>query len=179
MYSVMVNFMKKFMKMSTIYKYAFNFSPMYRRTTARIVEVSDDLYKVRVRIPYSYKNKNYVGSIFGGSLFAALDPILMIQAMNILGEDYVVWDKAATIRFKRPARETVFADFILTQAEIDLIKQKVEEEQEFDFEKTINICNADGTIVYCEVDKVLYSAKKSFYKEKMAKRKAEKAAAKA
>ena len=172
MYSVMVNFLRKFMKASTIYKYGFNWSPMYRRTTARIVAVSDDLYTVRVKIPYSYKNKNYVGSIFGGSLFAALDPILMIQGMNILGDSYIVWDKAATIRFKRPARENVFADFILSQAEIDEIKEKVKENGEYDFHKTIKITNAEGTIVYCEVDKVLYCADKTFYKEKTEKRKA-------
>jgi|TARA_B110000967_G_C18846531_1_gene542280 acyl-CoA hydrolase len=60
---------------------------------------------VKVRIKLSYKNSNYVGSIFGGSLLSATDPILMVQLINILGNKHVVWDKAAAIKFKRPAKE--------------------------------------------------------------------------
>ena len=63
---------------------------MYRRSTGRITSVSDDLFMVKVKIPISYKNKNYVGAIFGGSMQAATDPIYMIQLLNILGDDYVV-----------------------------------------------------------------------------------------
>ena len=33
-----------------------------------------------------------------GSLYAAVDPIYMIQLIYVLGEEYVVWDKAAEIR---------------------------------------------------------------------------------
>tara|TARA_B110000240_G_C13483785_1_gene446463 strand:+ start:476 stop:664 length:189 start_codon:yes stop_codon:yes gene_type:complete len=60
---------------------------------------------VKVRIKLSYKNSNYVGSIFGGSLLSATDPILMVQLINILGNKHVVWDKAAAIKFKRLAKE--------------------------------------------------------------------------
>ncbi len=100
----MSKILSKFFKQHTIFKYGFNISPMYRRSTGRIIEVSEDLLKARVKIPISYKNKNYVGSIFGGSLFSATDPVFMIQLMNILGNDYVVWDKSAEIKFKRPAK---------------------------------------------------------------------------
>ncbi|WP_317131224.1 MULTISPECIES: DUF4442 domain-containing protein [unclassified Polaribacter] len=86
---------------------------MYRRTTGKIYEVSDDLCKVNVPIKLSYKDSNYVGSILGGSLFSATDPIFMIQLMNILGANYVVCDKAATIKFKRPAKENCYVNFIL------------------------------------------------------------------
>jgi acyl-CoA hydrolase len=68
---------------------------------------------VKVRIKLSYKNSNYVGSICGGSLLSATDPIFMIQLMNILGNKYVVWDKAAAIKFKRPAKEMCYVDFVL------------------------------------------------------------------
>ena len=78
------------MSTSAIFKHGFNISPMYRRTTARIIYISEDLKEVKIKIPLSYKNKNYVGAIFGGSMFSATDPIYMIQLMQILGEDYVV-----------------------------------------------------------------------------------------
>ena len=119
MYAKIHEFLRKYFKDSPIFKHGFNISPSYRRTAGRIKYVSDDLLTVKIEIPISLKNKNYVGSIFGGSLFSATDPILMTQLMGVLGENFIVWDKKATIKFKRPAYEKVFADFIFTNEEID------------------------------------------------------------
>ncbi len=157
------------MSISTIYKHGFNISPMYRRTTARIIHTSKDLKEVKIKIALSYKNKNFVGAIFGGSMFAATDPIYMIQLMQILGDDYVVWDKAATIHYKRPAKETLFCEFIFTDAEIETIKKKVQNEHEITIEKTTQLTNKEHT-VFAEVIKIIYIAEKSFYKEKLKKR---------
>lgn len=169
MYRTATNFLKKFMSTATIFKYGFNLSPMYRRTTARVVEISDDLKRVKIKVPISYKNKNYVGAIFGGSMFAATDPIYMIQLVQILGEDYVVWDKAATIHYKRPAKEHLYCEFLFSDDEIDAIKKQVAEMQEMTVEKTTYLTNANAQ-VFAEVIKTLYIAEKSFYKEKLKKR---------
>ncbi len=166
MYQTLARIAENFFKKSTIFKYGFNLSPMYRRSTARITEVSEDLKSVKVKIPISYKNKNYVGSVFGGSLFAATDPVFMIQLINILGNEYVVWDKQASIRFKRPVRENAFVDFILTNEELEQIKRDVKEENEIDLQKTIYITNKQNTVVFAEVSKVIYIADKTYYKNK-------------
>jgi acyl-coenzyme A thioesterase PaaI-like protein len=118
-YDTATQILTKFFSKATLMKFGFNISPMYRRTTARITEVSEDIHRVRIRIPLSWRNKNYVGTIFGGSLFAATDPIYMIQLIYILGNDYVVWDKSTYIRFKRPANKDAFVDFIFTPEEIE------------------------------------------------------------
>ncbi len=165
---------KKFAKPATLYKLGFNISPMYRRTTGKIVEISDDFMHIRIRIKRSYKNMNYVGSIFGGSLFGAVDPIPMTQFLNIFDEKLVVWDKAAHIRFKRPAYETVFADFDVTPEMIQHIEKQVEEKQEIDFQLTTKITNKDRSLVFCEVEKTVYIAQKEFYKQKVAARKQKK-----
>ena len=57
--------------------------------------------EVRVKLPLNWRTRNYVGTIFGGSLYGAVDPVYMIMLMKVLGRDYVVWDKAASIRFRR------------------------------------------------------------------------------
>lgn len=157
------------MKESTMFKVGFNLSPMYRRSTARIILVTDDLHTVKIRIPLSYKNRNYVGSIFGGSLFAAVDPIPMIQLMYILKEDYIVWDKSAHIQFKRPAREAMYASFEFTRDEIENIIQKVKENKEIEHPKTTYITNKTGDITFCEVTKTIYIADKVFFKNKRKK----------
>ena len=170
MYVAISKILNNFLKQSTIFKYGFNISPMYRRSTGKIVDVSDNLYNVKVKIPISYKNKNYVGSIFGGSLFSATDPVFMIQLMNILGNDYVVWDKSATIKFKRPAKENSYVNFTFTEDEIQQIKERVKEEKEIDLSKEINITNKETSTIYAEVSKIIYIADKSYYKNKRKKK---------
>ena len=125
MYAKGFQILNRFLKKHLIFKDGFNLLPMYRRTTGRIAAISEDLLMVKVKIPLSYKNRNYAGSIFGGSLFSATDPIFMVQLINILGNDYIVWDKSAKINYRRPARESVFATFSFRQEEIDKIKADV------------------------------------------------------
>lgn len=169
MYQQLSRIARKFMKESTMFKVGFNLSPMYRRSTARIEYVSDDLKLVKIKIPLSYKNKNYVGSIFGGSLFSAVDPIPMIQLMNIFKEKYIVWDKAAQIKFKRPAREHMYAVFEFTQEELQDILQRVITQKETEHLKTTYITDKTGETVFCEVTKTIYIADKEFYKQKKKK----------
>ena len=165
MYRTLNKFLKTFFTDAQIYKYLFNWSPMYKRSTGKIIEVSDDIHSVKIKIPLSIKNRNYVGSIFGGSMFSATDPIYMIQLMNILGENYVVWDKDATIKYKRPAMETVYSEFVFSKEEIEHIKNEVSNKGEFNLVKTPNIVTASGVVIV-ELSKTIYVADKMFYKEK-------------
>lgn len=153
-------------------KLGFNFSPMYRRSTARIIDVSDDITQIRTRLAISYKNRNYVGSIFGGSLFSAVDPIPMVQLINLLDSEYVVWDKSAEIFFKAPAREDLYADFTYSEDELNNIRKTVEAHNEMEIVKTTQLTNKDKSRVYCEVRKTIYVASKTHYKAKLAARKA-------
>lgn len=170
MYAQLSKFLSKFLTKRQIFKYGFNISPMYRRSTGRIYFVSEDLFTVKVKIPLSYKNRNYVGSIFGGSLLSAADPVYMVQLINILGDDYVVWDKAASIRFKRPAKETAYAEFSFNEKEIEQLKENVKQKREVDMIKELNITNKDGSVVFCELLKTIYVADKVYYKEKRNKK---------
>ncbi|WP_396635011.1 DUF4442 domain-containing protein [Maribacter sp. R86514] len=160
----------KVFKKNTIFKYGFNLSPMYKRSTAKIIEVSEDLLHVRIKLPLSYKNKNYVNSIFGGSLFSAVDPIPMIQLLSIMGNDYVVWDKSAEIFFKKPAKENLYADFNFSEDELAEIKAQVAEKKEIDVIKTTQLTNKEKTQVFCEVRKTIYIANKAYFKEKRKKK---------
>ncbi|MFS4448234.1 PaaI family thioesterase [Maribacter sp. 2307UL18-2] len=156
----------KFIGRPTLFKYGFNLSPMYRRSTGRIIDVSEDLLQVRIKLPLSYKNRNYVNSIFGGSMFASVDPIPMVQLIQLLGSNYVVWDKSAEIFFKRPAKEHLFAEFKYTENEVAAIKQKVEDHNETEILKTTQLMNKDGSVVFCEVKKRIYIADKIYFKNK-------------
>jgi 5-bromo-4-chloroindolyl phosphate hydrolysis protein len=143
---------------------------MYKRSTAKIIEVSEDLLYVRIKLPLSYKNKNYVNSIFGGSLFSAVDPIPMIQLLSIMGNEYVVWDKSAEIFFKKPAKENLYANFNFTEKELTEIREQVAENKEIDIIKITKLTNKDKTQVFCEVKKTIYIADKEYFKQKRKKK---------
>ncbi|HLM02192.1 MAG TPA: DUF4442 domain-containing protein [Pyrinomonadaceae bacterium] len=137
----------------------FNFFPAYRGTGARVVYIADDYRRIRVKIPLSWRTRNYVGTIYGGSLYAGIDPIYMLMLIKVLGRGYVVWDKSAKIRFKRPGRETLFAEFLLTEAEIDEIKRLLETEKSVDRVYNIELVDKNGK-VHAIVEKTLYIARK-------------------
>ena len=98
---------------SRLLRWRLNWFPAYRGTGARIAYIADDCLEVRVRLPLSWRTRNYVGTIFGGSLYGAVDPIYMVMLIRALGPDFIVWDKAATLRFLRPGRSTLQATFRL------------------------------------------------------------------
>ncbi|WP_339789312.1 DUF4442 domain-containing protein [uncultured Imperialibacter sp.] len=170
-YQTIAKIGSKYIGKPKLFKYGFNLSPMYRRSTAKIIYVSKDLLEIKIKLPISYKNRNYVNSIFGGSMFAAVDPIPMVQLMNLIGDDFVVWDKSAQIFFKRPARENIYADFTYSLEEVDEIRSKVGLQNEIEIVKTTSLTNRDKSIVYCEVKKTIYVADKAYFKEKREKSK--------
>jgi acyl-coenzyme A thioesterase PaaI-like protein len=110
---------------SRLSRWGFNWFPAYRATGARIEYIAADWREVRLRLPLSRRTRNYVGTIFGGSMYGAVDPIYMLMLIKLLGPDFVVWDKAATIRFRRPGRSTLLATFRLTEADLDAIRVAV------------------------------------------------------
>ena len=148
-----------------------NLAPCIRASGGRVVALSNDFKHLRVRLKLSWLTRNLVGTIYGGSLYSSIDPFYMLLLMRILGPEYVVWDKSATIRFKRPARDTLYADFRFDDETLANIREQVARDGESTFTWTVALKDTAGT-VYADCDKVLYVAKKDFYKEKLKQRSA-------
>jgi hypothetical protein len=136
-------------------RWGFNLWPCYRGTGARVTYIAADWREVRVRIPLSWRTRNYVGTIFGGSLYAAVDPFYMIMLMKNLGPDVVVWDKAASIRFRKPGRGLLNASFRLEEAELAEIRRLLLEQPKVDRTYTVQLMDAAGA-VHAEVEKVIH-----------------------
>jgi acyl-coenzyme A thioesterase PaaI-like protein len=122
-------------------------------------KVSDDLRFVQTRLRLRFWNQNYVGTQYGGSMFSMTDPIYMVMLIQNLGSDYIVWDKAATIRYLKPGKTDVFADFRLTEEILNQIRETVEAQGKMDWTTTVQIKDKNGELI-AEVDKVLYIRKK-------------------
>ncbi len=125
----------------------------------RVTRVADDFMEVDVEMKLRFWNQNYVRTHFGGSLYAMTDPFYMLMLLENLGREYVVWDKAATIRFKKPGRGTVRAKFKLTPAEIAEIKAKADTGAKVEPEFKVEIFD-DSQQLIAEVQKVLYVRRK-------------------
>jgi hypothetical protein len=146
---------------SKIDRWKFNFFPAYRGTGARVVYIAGDYREMRVKIPLSWRTRNYVGTIYGGSMYGGIDPIYMLMLIKCLGKNYIVWDKSAKIRFKRPGKETLFAHFLLTEEELAEIKRILETAKSVDRIYTVELKDQNGK-VHCLIEKTLYIAKKGF-----------------
>jgi hypothetical protein len=137
----------------------FNVFPAYRGTGARVTYIADDFSEVRVKLPLSWRTRNYVGTIFGGSIYGAVDPMYMIMLIKLLGPDYIVWDKAATVRFRKPGRTTLFATFRIDAAEIEAVRAAAASGAPVDRTYSVNLVDRDGA-VHAEIEKVIYIRRK-------------------
>jgi len=135
-------------------RWAFNLFPAWRGTGARVTRISPDWREVDVRLPLNWRTRNYVGTIFGGSLYGAADPVLMIMLIKNLGPAYVVWDKAATIRFRRPGRSTLYLRFVLEESELAAIRAALQTAEKVDRVYSVDLVDAAG-VVHATVEKTI------------------------
>jgi hypothetical protein len=137
-----------------------NFYPPYLGAGVRVTHISSDFRNVEVEMPLRFYNRNYFGTHFGGSLYSMCDPIYVLMLANILGRDYIVWDKAANIRFKTPGKGVMKASFHLSEEKIAEIRAMADIQPKVEPLFQVLVKDAEGNVV-AEVDKLLYIKKKS------------------
>jgi len=103
-------------------RWGMNLWPPYLGAGIRVRDIAQDWSSATVELRSRLLNRNYVGTHFGGSLFAMTDPFYALLLMHRLGERYLVWDQAASIEFVAPARGTVSATFILAEERVEAIR---------------------------------------------------------
>lgn len=129
----------------------------------RVTELSPGFDRVVVRMRLGRLNRNYVGTHFGGSLYAMCDPFFMLMLLEQLGRDYTVWDKAATIRFRRPGRGTVTATFELPAEEVARIRALADTNRKVEPTFTAEVRDEQGEVV-AEVEKLLFVRRKDAHR---------------
>lgn len=113
------------MKAANLRRYM-NIWPPFLFAGIRVTHIADDFRHARVELRQRWYNRNYVGTHFGGSLFAMADPFWMILLLRRLGPGYMVWDQAGDIRFEKPGRGTVVAEFGLEDSVVDEVRAAAE-----------------------------------------------------
>lgn len=144
----------------------FNLHPAFRSTGGRVEYVAPSLLHIRIRLPLARRTRNVVGSIFGGSLFAVTDGVHVAMLMARLGREAIIWDKSASIRYRKPAFHTLYADFVLSDIELQGIRDELDACHEAERSYEVELKDAAG-VVHTVVQRVIYIADKSFYKQKL------------
>ena len=137
----------------------FNLWPPFRGAGIRVREIAPDFSRCTVELRMGMLNRNYVGTHFGGSIYAMTDPFHMVMMMNNLGPDYIVWGKAGSVRYLKPGRGTLTAEFTITQAMVDEAIAKTSEGGKFEPTYAVELKDGEGTVV-ATVEKTLYIRKK-------------------
>lgn len=140
-------------------KQMMNFYAPFVGAGIRIEEADPDYRWMVVGMDLSVYNQNFVGTHFGGSLYAMTDPFYMLMLIQNLGPDYIVWDKAATVHFRKPGRGKVRAEFSLTQERVDAIRDQADRQYKVEPTFVVEVIDEAGDVV-AEVEKVLYVRKK-------------------
>ncbi len=138
-----------------------NWWPPMLGTGISLKHISEDYLRFDVEMKLRWYNKNLVGIHYGGSLYSMCDPWYMFILTAGLGRDYIVLDKSAAIRYKKPGKGTLNCVFQIASERVKEIKEEIDKVGKKDYSFLCEVKNAEGEVV-TEVDKVVYVRKKDF-----------------
>ena len=136
-----------------------NLYPPFLGAGIRVKRLQPDWKAIDVEMKLRFWNSNYVGTHFGGSLYSMTDPFYMLMLIETLGRDYIVWDKSATIRFRKPGKGKVRTEFRLADAQLDEIRDKLKTQDKIEPTFLVEVRDESGALV-AEVEKVLHVRRK-------------------
>jgi hypothetical protein len=136
-----------------------NLWPPFLGAGIRVTRIAPDMKSIDVEMRLRWWNANYVGTHFGGSLFAMTDAFYMLMLMANLGGGYIVWDKSASIRYRKPGKGTVRAEFRLTDPQIDDVREKLNALPKYEPTFSVEVKDETGDVV-AVVEKLLWVRRK-------------------
>ena len=137
-----------------------NWYPPFLGMNIRVVYTAPDFQTIRVQSKLARRNLNAVGTHFGGTLYAMCDPFFMLILMHALGDEYIVWDKAAHIQFLRPGRGTVTATFYIPPERVAEIRAAADRGEKIEPTLAVDVVDEQNETV-ARVEKLLYVRKKN------------------
>jgi hypothetical protein len=88
-----------------------------------------------------------------------IDPLFMLMLMQLLGKEYVIWDKAADIEFIKASKKKVTAIFKISDAELNDIKLNTDRGEKYFPTFKVEIRDKSNDLV-AKATKTIYIKKK-------------------
>lgn len=130
-------------------RWLLNLYPPWWFQRIRVVALSEDLSSCRVEVRPSWRSRNLGGSTFGGTIFAAGDPVVAVLFWQILanrGVPVEAWLKSAKIRYRRPARTTLTLDFVLERVDVEEAVEAILREGRWSRWYRVDAVDRDGKV---------------------------------
>jgi len=134
--------------------------PSYRRAGGKVVYIAPDLTVARVRIKYGWRTYGQKNAIFGGALYATIDPCYVIMLQWRLGRGYAVWDKAVSLEFRKPARTTLYADIGCSDPQLAALRADADAHGRAEHVFHVELRDTDG-VVHVSCDKTVVVKRRS------------------
>ena len=151
-------FLAKKVLSARVLRWVFNLWPTFRFAGVRVRAIATDFTAATVELRLGLLNRNYVGTAFGGTLYAMTDPFYMLMMMRQLGAGYVVWDRAGAVRYLKPGKGVITANFVLPAEEVARVRGLLGESGKLDQTYTVDLRDAVGQLI-AQVEKTLYIRK--------------------
>lgn len=127
-------------------RWRINLFPAYRRSGARVVYLAEDLSEMRMVLPLNWATRNINGTIYGGSIYSAVDPMHGLLLAALLGRSHEVWVKAARIRFRRPGRTTLRATARIEPDDLAHVRAALSAEGRADRDFALDLVDDSGEV---------------------------------
>jgi acyl-coenzyme A thioesterase PaaI-like protein len=144
---------------AVLFRRGINLWPPFLGAGITVTRVSDDYREIDVKLKLGVLNRNYFGTQFGGSLFAMTDPFFALMMLHNLGPEFIVWDKAGTIRYEKPGRGEVHAHFRLTERDVERARSATARGEAYEPTFSVAIADRSGAKI-AHVDKTLHIRRK-------------------
>jgi acyl-coenzyme A thioesterase PaaI-like protein len=141
-----------------------NLYPPYLGAGVKITHISEDWRELHVGMSLRWYNRNAVNTHFGGSLYSMIDPHLMLLLMQILGKEYLVWDKAADIEFIKASKKKVRTVIKITDKNLEDITLMTKAGKKYFPEFMLDVIDEDNELV-ARVKKTIYVKKKKSHEQ--------------
>ena len=136
-----------------------NLWPPFLSAGIRVTRLQGDWRAIDVEMKLHFWNANFVGTHYGGSLYSMTDPFYMLMLIENLGRDYIVWDKSASIRFRKPGKGKMAASFRLSEEQVESIRRQLQSQDKVEPTFVVEVRDESGEVV-AEVQKLLHIRKK-------------------
>lgn len=139
-------------------KWLLNLFPPWFVQGIRIVEIAPDFRRATVRVRRGLFTGNLNGSTFGGTVFAAFDPVCAILYWQILAHRGIrvqAWLRSASIRYTKPAKTALVIEFEVGDADVEDAVAALAREGRFGRSHHVVARDAAG-VVCAEADTEVY-----------------------
>lgn len=130
-------------------KWIMRFYPPLLLQRIWVIGFDEGFKGVSVKIGNSLLNRNYNGSIFGGTIFAAADPfypVLFNQVLNTKDRKLRIWSRSAKIDFLKPALSNLKFHIVLTDTDIESAVRTLNTEGKYQNSFPVNIYNKNNEL---------------------------------